>query len=176
MGHDFTGPYSNRKFSKALWIEFSKCDTVKDFLKHTEKENFVFNGTTVKIKFARTQFQKKRNYAMRKAEELLKASPKTGSSVVTTEWKITESKDRRILVNGVLAFSQAPYDGTGTFLPPFFDLSIDYGTWGAVLGEFGSTHSQKSNTKTAHHFPVVDERLPPSSITGRLRRRGPRSL
>ena len=125
FGHDFTGPYNNRKLSTASWIEFSNCDTAKDFLKHTEKEDFKVDGATIKIKFARTQFQKKRNYAMRKAEELLKGHQKTGRNVVTTEWKITDSKDRRILVNGALAFSQAPYDGTGTFLPPFLDLCID---------------------------------------------------
>ena len=42
---------------------------------------------------------------MRKAEELLEGHPKTGSNVVTTELEITDGKDRRILVNGVLAFS-----------------------------------------------------------------------
>ena len=125
VGHDFTGPYNHRKLSTASWIEFPNCDTAKDFFKHIEKEDFKVDGTSIKIKFARTQFQKKRNYAMRKAEELLKGHPKTGSNVVTTEWKITDSKDRRILVNGVLAFSQAPYDGTGTFLSPFLDLCID---------------------------------------------------
>ena len=82
-------------------------------------------GTEIKIKTARTQFQKKRNYAMRKAEELLKTSPKTGIQKVSIEWKVQDTKKRRILVGDAVAFLQSEYDVIGTFSTPFTDLSID---------------------------------------------------
>ena len=125
LGHDETGPYSDRKLSKSSWIEFSNTDTAKKFLKKVEHEAFDVEGTSIKMKPARTQFQKKRNYAMRKAEELLKASPKSGSSEVSIEWKAMDSKSRRISVNRSVAFTQTEYDVIGTFSTLFLDFSID---------------------------------------------------
>ena len=81
------------------------------------------------MKPARTQFQRKRNYGMRRAEELLnelvkEEFQKTGTKKeVSIEWKIPDSKTRRILVNKIVAFTQTENDGIGTFSSPFCALS-----------------------------------------------------
>ena len=81
------------------------------------------------MKQARTQFQKKRNFGMRRAEELLtelvkEEFTKTGTKKeVTIEWKIPDNKTRRILVNKIVAFTQTENDGIGILSGPFCALS-----------------------------------------------------
>ena len=62
---------------------------------------------------------------MRKAEELLKESTKTGANIISMEWKVQDTKHRRILVDNSLAFLQTEYDVIGIFSSPYTDLSID---------------------------------------------------
>ena len=87
------------------------------------------DGTSIKIKQARTQFQRKRNYGMRRAEELLtelakQEFSKTGiKKEVTIEWKVPDTKTRRILFNKIEAFTQREHDGIGTFTNSFASLS-----------------------------------------------------
>ena len=76
------------------------------------------------IKPARTELQRKRNYAMRKAEELIKASTLTAGKEVKIEWKVDGSRERLVTVNGTTAFKQGEHDVKGVFLQPFADLVI----------------------------------------------------
>ena len=41
VGHDETGPYSNRKLTKSSWIEFSNTDTAKQILKKTKMKHLL---------------------------------------------------------------------------------------------------------------------------------------
>ena len=61
MGHDFTGPYNNRKLSTSSWIEFSNTDTAKNFTKKATSEELSIEGVTITMKPDRTKVQKKRN-------------------------------------------------------------------------------------------------------------------
>ena len=126
VGHDFTGPYgNNRKITSTSWIEFSNTDLAKDFLKKIENKDLKVEGVEIKTKVARTQFQKKRNYAMRKIEEFQRASSKNEIKNVTIVWKVEGSKKRHIVVVESVPFLQDEHDAIGVFSTPFTDLSID---------------------------------------------------
>ncbi len=66
---------------------------------------------------------------MQKAEELLKKALNEKSdattSVVQINWKLPDSKTRRILVNNLMAFTQTEHDACGTFSSLYHGLSID---------------------------------------------------
>jgi hypothetical protein len=127
-GNDYTGPYSDRKLSKAAWIELSNADAAKALVKLLGEGGpaFQVDGVNLKAKAARTQTQKKRNYSMRKAEELIKSSELSANKQVKIEWKAEESgsTDRRVLVDNVAAFTQGSNDLYGSFADPYKDLSI----------------------------------------------------
>eukprot|EP00959_Pyramimonas_sp_CCMP1952_P083448 1744393-Pyramimonas_sp.AAC.1 len=69
------------------------------------------SGENVKINMAVTKINLSRNWALRKAEELIKADRRTGSQSVKADWK-----NRTITVNGNLVFEQSAGDLKGCFL------------------------------------------------------------
>ena len=85
-------------------------------------------GSSVKMKAAKTQIQKKGNYALIRACELItelqKSTPGT-KKTIQIEWKVADTKDRHVTVDGVVGFCQNQKDSVGTFKAPFLDLSID---------------------------------------------------
>ncbi len=66
-----------------------------------------------------TKVNAARNYAMRKAEEMLKADPKSAGKGVDASMK-----DRAIKVGGAIAFSQGKKELGGTFSEPFVHLTL----------------------------------------------------
>ena len=109
------------------WVEFSNKDITKAFVKKIETDHVELHaeGANVKIKFSRTKLQKRRNYSLHKAAELLKSSGKADGKEVKIEWKIEGSKIRKVSVDGKTAFEQEQYDSTGTFVAPFTNLVIE---------------------------------------------------
>ena len=71
----------------------------------------------MRVKAALTATNKQRNWALRKAEELLKAAEPEAK--VELAWP-----ERAVKVNGEKAFSQDKTDTRGSFLPPFTKLSL----------------------------------------------------
>ena len=126
FGHEYIGPYNNKKLSSVSWAEFSDNDAAKSFVKKTETDHVELQveGVSMKIKLRRTKLQKKRNYCLHKAAELLKKSGSSGDDV-KIEWKIEASKTRKVLFNGKTGFEQLQHDSMGTFTAPFTNLVID---------------------------------------------------
>ena len=126
FGNEYKGPHTNRKLSPGSWVEFSGVEVAKAFLSNVSLSSTELNVGSKKlmIKPARTELQRKRNYAMRKAEELIKASTHTGGKEVKIEWKVDGSRERLVTVNGTAAFKQEENDVKGVFLQPFADLVI----------------------------------------------------
>ena len=126
-GHDYTGPYNDRKLSKTSWVEFSNTDTTKAFLKTVASDNaeITVDGSSVKVKPARTQIQKKRNYGLIRASELIKASGEGAGKNVKIEFKVPDSKERHVTVDGAVGFCQNQNDTIGVFRAPFQALSIE---------------------------------------------------
>ena len=112
--------------SKGSWVEFSSHDLAKSFLSRVQasKVDLKIEGKALLVKHARTQHQKKRNYALRKAESLIKESGAASGKNVEILWKVDGSRERHVVVNKEVAFKQCEDDVKGTFLPPFSQLSI----------------------------------------------------
>ena len=75
------------------------------------------HGQKLKVKAALTQTNKERNWALRKAEELLKGA--ASQKAVKLEWA-----ERLVKVDGVPAFVQDKVELRGCFQPPFANLSL----------------------------------------------------
>jgi hypothetical protein len=105
-GNYMKGPHDDRKVSNTSYIEFptviDKDKFIKDFA--TSARQCSINGSSISIKPARTEFMNKRNFAVRKAEELIKSSPSAQGQTVKIEWM---QHPRLVTVNGVSAFTQA---------------------------------------------------------------------
>ena len=77
------------------------------------------DGATIAVKPALTKLNAARNYACRKAEELIRAVPGTDKRKV--EFK---SKERKIQVDGADAFEQGRDEPGGTFVGEFAHLCL----------------------------------------------------
>ena len=73
----------------------------------------------------KTERQITRNYALKKAEELIKAHPGCNGKAVEIAWQIPISKDRGVRWDNQLVFSQSSRDSIGSFAAPFSILIIE---------------------------------------------------
>ena len=88
-------------------MEFSSIETARGFLKAATNDNaeIVVEGSSVKLKAAKTKIQKKRNYALIRVFELitnLQKSTNGTKKTVQIEWKVADTKDRHVTVDGVV--------------------------------------------------------------------------
>ena len=116
--NDYKGPYNNRKLGNVSFVEFGNQDTARNFVKAVEESGVAVEtqGKKLLVKQAQTQKQKARNWALRKAEELVKGKP--GATGVQLEWK-----ERKVTAGGVDAFTQGK-DNLGSFVGDFSDLKL----------------------------------------------------
>ena len=77
------------------------------------------SGVNIKIKRAMTKINSKRNWALRRASELITQAPESRGHSVKIEWK-----DRTVTVNSTAAFIQAKDDLIGNFCAPYSALHI----------------------------------------------------
>ena len=112
------GPYNDRKLGPVSFVEFGDKDTVKDFVKAVADSGLEVEsaGKKLSVKPARTQKNSARNWALRKAEEVLKAT--SGTEGVKVDWK-----ERAVQANGEEAFKQGR-DDLGTFTSNFSHLAL----------------------------------------------------
>ena len=74
---------------------------------------------TLTVAPARTELNTKRNVALRKAEELVKASPHAHNKTVKLKWEA-----RSVTVNDDTVFTQNRTETGGTFKGAFANLSL----------------------------------------------------
>ena len=75
-------------------------------------------GKDVRIKRAITDLDRRRNWALNKADELVKADPRAARKKV-------EIKDRSVLVDGAVAYAQKErHDPSGQFDGEFANLKL----------------------------------------------------
>ena len=115
----YNGPYNDRKPTKVAYAEFSSRDVAKRVLERIHGHEFKVGGNTIAVKEARTKLNGQRNFSLRKAHELIQASPETLNKTVTLQWK-----ERRITVNKVVAFSQDKAETGGTFVVPYESIVL----------------------------------------------------
>lgn len=82
-------------------------------------------GGTIRADYAKTAKQLTRNWAMKKANDLIKADGRSSGPDIVINWKIEGSKDRSVTVNGFVAFLQEKQDSIGTFSVDFEHLTVE---------------------------------------------------
>ena len=124
VGHFYTGLYSDRKLSGASFAEFGSAEDAREALKAMTADIMKANGTIIAVKPARSKLNGKRNFSIRKAEELIKDHNRAKDQEVKIEWKTAMAGVRHVTVNGDIAFNQGKNDVGGTFSGPFADLAL----------------------------------------------------
>ena len=127
IGTRMTGPFGDGRHASAeSFVQFSDRDTRDGALKFIVNGKLKVSssaGKTLNISRMKTPWQRRRDYAMGKAEELVKKKMEANSwqGVV----KFTKSKEvRKICVNDLDAFIQVHSDECGNFVGDFIDLRI----------------------------------------------------
>ena len=116
----FTGPCNNRKVSKASYVEFHTPEAANRFYNMVKGKNEAkvnVGGNELLVKLARTKLNEKRNYSLRKAEELIKSDASSKNKAVKIDWK-----ERQVLVNNAVAFMQDKMETEGSFVVGFWAL------------------------------------------------------
>ena len=109
----YAGPYSDRKLTRAAYAEFASSDSRREVLKLLSDKPFSVDGQKIEIKNARSTLNGQRNYSLRRAVEMLKASPMSTGKAIEIKWQ-----DRSIEVGGVVAFRHEEAEVGGSFQPP----------------------------------------------------------
>ena len=89
------------------------------------KPPFNISGKNVDFKRALTKEANARNNALKDAEKILKADPRTSGHTINRE---LGAKDRGVIVNSVYKFSQGPF-GSGSFQQHFVDFKLSGRRW-----------------------------------------------
>ena len=82
-------------------------------------------GGAIRADYAKTAKQLTRNWAMKKANDLIRAEGKSSGADIFINWKIEGSKDRSVTVNGFVAFLQEKQDSIGSFSEDFQHLTVE---------------------------------------------------
>ena len=121
VGNFYSGPPHDQKLTKVSFVEFAVSHSMRFFLsKFGDDRKFILEDhTALSCKAARTKINNQRNHSLRKAEELLKASPLNVGKIAKIEWK-----DRKVIVGGADAFLQDKGETRGHFCAAFSSLSL----------------------------------------------------
>ena len=121
MDNYYTGKSNNRKLSNTSYVEFSSSDAASAALAALGGRNTKIKlaGTDVLVRRSITKKNRRRNWALRRAVELLK---NMGVESVSIDFK------KRCVVVGsseTVAFQQQQEDSIGSFLSPYEHLVIE---------------------------------------------------
>ena len=119
FSNEYKGPYSNRVLGKATYAHFAAEDDVRTLVKAAKDRSVELKveGKKLKVVPAKTKKNKQRDWALRKAEEVLKTSVPTQK--VEVDWK-----ERRVTANTAEAFKQEKEDTKGSFCGNFSHLAL----------------------------------------------------
>ena len=122
----YKGPYNARTATPLTTVLYHTKNNRDNVLKTLTDGNHTctFNGTNLRTSKTKTKLQLQRNYALKKAKDLLTDDPATRTKTVTLNWKLDNTTDRKVTVNGTPAFTQTKDDPVGTFHAPFLTLTI----------------------------------------------------
>ena len=119
-GHFYNGPRNNKILSVASYMEYHSEMMAQNFIIAAKDKQFCLTtGEKVKVKIAVTKINSSRNWALRKAEDLIKSDSVTGNRVLKTDWK-----NRTITVGGNIVFNQCPTDLKGSFVDEYVHLKF----------------------------------------------------
>jgi hypothetical protein len=122
IGNLYQGPHNDRKLKAVSYVEFGSDDVAREFLKTLPQgvgNVKLDGGKTVSAKPGISKVNAARNYALRKAEEMLKADPGSAGKGVTADLK-----ERVVKVGAHVAFAQLQKELGGTFAGGFAHLKL----------------------------------------------------
>ena len=127
IGTRMAGPYAKKKPSDESFIQFV-CQEERDRILNiiTSKKLGALrtpNGTKLTIARSKSDWIRKRDYAMRESERLITAHLHERGQQGTVQFQKTKSV-RKIVVNGVDAFLQYSTDAVGDFTGDFAHLKM----------------------------------------------------
>ena len=117
------GPYNHRKATKVSYIEFSSRHDANVVLRGIESKGRSLtdsSGTPLRFARAKTHLQLSRNYALKKAKDLVEKHAASENKVVSMNWK-----NRAVEVDGKDVFTQEKNDMAGKSMQPFVDISLE---------------------------------------------------
>ena len=118
VGHFFAGPRNSQKVTRASYLEFASPHDAGQFLDIAKLQRFVLqpSGKVILVKPAKSQVNSARDWALRKAAEILKSETGQDAKI---EWQ-----SRAVKVGENVAFEQGAGDLQGFFKHPFSRLSL----------------------------------------------------
>ena len=118
------GGFDDRKPTNESYVQFGSRDARDRVLKAVKGNNFKTDkGNIIKVYRSKTEWQRGRDWAMRKSEELINGKLQSAGRSATV--KFEKGKDfRKITVNGADAFVQRLNDAHGRFGGEFADLML----------------------------------------------------
>ena len=116
------GPKNDLILSNRGIVEFISESAAKHFINAVGKgsKHKLTSGAEITLKNDVTKLNRARNWAITKAEELLKADPLCRGKEIKTNM----GNNREVKVDGKAAFIQASSELRGTFLTPFLHLKL----------------------------------------------------
>ena len=117
------GPYNNRKAAKVSYIEFPCHHNADVVLRGIESKGLSLadsSGTPLRFARARTHLQLSRNYALKKAKDLVEKHAAAKNKTAPINWK-----NRAVEVDGKDVFTQEKHDMAGKFMQPLMDISLE---------------------------------------------------
>ena len=106
IGHEYEGKPGERVMKNVSYVEFASTDAAKSFMKEAGSGQFPIQGITVKP--AMSKINRQRNYAIQKAEEMIKERA-PGKEVKA------DLKQRIVTLEGSTVFEQTSSELGGTF-------------------------------------------------------------
>ena len=119
VANKYKGKWNERKLTPVTVVTFNDRDVAKSVLDRCGSMSPQIEGAELKVVWARTKFQEKRNWALRKAEEMIKGNIESTNGDVKIDMK-----GRKVTCDGEDAFVQGKEEPIGSFLEPFEKLSI----------------------------------------------------
>eukprot|EP00973_Karenia_brevis_P035902 4953134-Karenia_brevis.AAC.1 len=118
-GTFYKGPHNARQPTQTCYVEFADAEVAVAFLNKVKNESLEVNGSDIKFKKALTKVNAARNWALRKAKDLIDDASEGHHKPVKIDWP-----SRTVKANDVVAFSQIKSQLKGTFHAPFANLSL----------------------------------------------------
>ena len=117
--NEYKGPYDNRRLGKAAYVHFVTEDEARNLVKAVKDRGVSaeVGGKKLRLVPAKTARFKQRDWALNKAEEPLKAEAGEGTVEV-------DRKERKVKVNGAVAFKQEKEEARGSFQESFAHLAL----------------------------------------------------
>ena len=106
IDHEYRGKAGERTIKKVSYVEFASQDAAKKFSNEADATKFPIKD--IMVKPALSKINRQRNYAVQKAEEIIKAKfPNKDAQF--------DRKDRTLSIDGAAVFKQVPNELGGTF-------------------------------------------------------------